>query len=398
MTISLSEMITDLNAKISAADSNTPIATILEYVTEAEKLGGGKVIYTTALDLPTGDSAYEGSIAYVSQDQGLRVRGHQGWASITDNAATEEVVAYSFQGSVSGYNTGNNAPSNNVIDKFSFVSDGNSTDVGDMAYLKYQQTGQSSATHGYISGGSAPNSTPTFAPSYIVNIYEKFPFSVDENSTEVAELAAQIVNAAGQSSEFYGYISGGKHLLPLPRTNVIQKFTFSTEGVGVDVGDLTAGRDEPAGQSSSTHGYTSGGFIPSYTNTIDKFPFSTDANATDVGNLIAPKGFVHGGQSSTTHGYVSGGIQPGVPTRLDVIEKFSFSTDGNATDVGDLTLGRSEVAGQSSTTSGYTSGGEYAAPISRTNTIDKFPFSSDTNATDVGDLTVIRYAHSGNQV
>jgi len=396
MTISLSEMITDLNAKIAAADSNTPIATILEYVTEAEKLGGGKVIYTTALDLPTGDSAYEGSIAYVSQDQGLRVRGHQGWASITDSAATEEVVAYSFQGSVSGYNTGNNAPSNNVIDKFSFASDGNATDVGDMAYLKYLQTGQSSATHGYISGGTTPNTTPTFAPSYIVNIYEKFPFSVDENSTEVAELATPIIFAAGQSSEFYGYISGGRVFLPLPASNVIQKFKFSTEGVGVDVADLTVGRDlNPAGQSSSDNGYTSGGF-PNGRNVIDKFPFATDANATDVGDLIANNYYIGGGQSSTTHGYVSGGNDPTGIT--NVIQKFSFSTDGNASDVGDLTLARREKADQSSTTSGYTSGGEYAAPATRTNTIDKFPFSSDTNATDVGDLTVIRHNHSGHQV
>ena len=388
-------MIADLNAKIAAADSNTPIATVLQYVTEAERLGGGKVLYTTALDLPTGDSAYEGSIAYVAQDQGLRVRGHQGWASITDSAATEEVSAYSFQGSTSGYSTGNNSPTNNVIDKFSFASDGNATDVGDMVYLKNEQCGQSSTTHGYISGGLSPS--PAFSPSNVVDIYEKFPFSVDENSTEVAGLAARVYGAAGQSSEFYGYVSGGNHLLPLSYTNVIQKFKFSTDASGTNVGNLTIARGlNPAGQSSSESGYTSGGF-PGGRNVIDKFPFSTDANATDVGDLLSNIYSIGGGQSSTTHGYVSGGNDQttGITT---VIQKFSFSADGNSSDVGDLTLQRKEVAGQSSTASGYTSGGEYVAPSSRTNVIDKFPFSSDANATDVGDLTVIRYHHSGNQV
>jgi hypothetical protein len=32
------------------------------------------------------------------------------------------------------------------------------------------------------------------------------------------------------------------------------------------------------------------------------------------------------------------------------------------------------------------------------NTIDKFPFSTDANATDVGDLTVGRYIAAGQQV
>ena len=73
--------------------------------------------------------------------------------------------------------------------------------------------------------------------------------------------------------------------------------------------------------------------------------------------------------------------------------KFPFSSDANATDVGDLTSARYNIAGQSSTASGYTSGG-----IPTANVIDKFPFSSDANATDVGDLTVGRVRLAGQQV
>ena len=46
-------------------------------------------------------------------------------------------------------------------------------------------------------------------------------------------------------------------------------------------------------------------------------------------------------------------------------------------------------------TSGYTSGG-LTPPGS--NVIDKFPFSADANATDVGDLTQVRYGLAGQQV
>ena len=41
--------------------------------------------------------------------------------------------------------------------------------------------------------------------------------------------------------------------------------------------------------------------------------------------------------TSTTHGYCAGGYSSW-PTQLNVIEKYSFTTDGNATDVGDLAV------------------------------------------------------------
>ena len=99
------------------------------------------------------------------------------------------------------------------------------------------------------------------------------------------------------------------------------------------------------------------------------------------------------GQSSATHGYTTGGLHPSQPPAYsNIIDKFPFSTDANATDVGNLTVGRHAPVGQSSTTYGYSAGGN---PL--TNVIDKFPFSSDANATDVGDLTVGRYSGTGQQ-
>ena len=96
------------------------------------------------------------------------------------------------------------------------------------------------------------------------------------------------------------------------------------------------------------------------------------------------------GQSSATHGYTSGGYPPGPATpRDDTIDKFTFSSDGNATDIGDLSVARNAGRGQSSTTHGYTAGGYQPAPVGPSNVIDKFPFASDFSgtATDVGDLT-----------
>ena len=137
----------------------------------------------------------------------------------------------------------------------------------------------------------------------------------------------------------------------------------------------------------SNYGYTSGGSIGGGAqNVIEKSSFTSDANATDVGNLTVGR-YNSSGQSSATHGYTSGGAG-----LSDVIDKFTFPSDANATDVGDLTSARQRTTGQSSTTHGYASGG---GPSS--NIIEKFPFSTDGNATDVGDLTQSKYYIAGQQ-
>ena len=92
----------------------------------------------------------------------------------------------------------------------------------------------------------------------------------------------------------------------------------------------------------------------------------------------------------TTSGYTSGGN--------DIIDKFPFSSDGNASDVGDLTLSRNSLAGQSSSSNGYSSGGFASSIPGQTNVIDKFSFSADANATDVGDLIEVKGSLAGQQV
>jgi len=306
---------------------------------------------------------------------------------------------YTFQGTVSGYTSGGGAwvpPSIvfvNTIDKFPFASDANATDVGDLSQAREDNAGQSSGTNGYTSGGFAPPR---------VNTIDKFPFASDSNATDVGNLSQTRSATTGQSSSTNGYTSGG---FAPPRSNVIDKFPFASDANATDVGDLTFARSGVAGQSSNTNGYTCGGYVtspstdPSNYSIIDKFPFASDANATDVGDMTTVRNSATGGQSSESSGYITGGNIPGpTPVRANIIEKFSFASDGNTTDVGDLTEGRYASAGQSSSDNGYTSGGVPVASYSFMFTIDKFPFATDSNATDVGDLTQGRRKPAGQQV
>ena len=107
------------------------------------------------------------------------------------------------------------------------------------------------------------------------------------------------------------------------------------------------------------------------------------------------------------HKYVSGikenglevmtDILVGLPseTKQNFIDRFSFSSDGNATDWADLTVARSAAAGCSSTTHGYAVGG-YSSSGS-TDVIDNYPFASQTNASDVGNLVVSGIKNAGTQ-
>ena len=100
----------------------------------------------------------------------------------------------------------------------------------------------------------------------------------------------------------------------------------------------------------------------------------------------------HAGSSSTTYGY----RHSSGSTNIRVIEKVSFSSDGNSTNVGNVTARPSNTespGGASSTTYGYSTGGAYPP----SNIIDKYSFASDGDATDVGDLTLARgYTGGGN--
>lgn len=298
-----------------------------------------------------------------------------------------------FQGTVSGYATGGAATPgfSNIIDKFPFVTNANATDVGDLTQARSSGAAQSSSTHGFKSGGYT-------GPGFNPNTIDKFTFSSDANSIDHGDLDVYPGRpTSGQSSTVHGYVSGG---WASPDLTQIRRFSFATNVMAVSVGSLTRQAGENAGQSSTVSGYSSGTYIPPLgaVNVIDKFPFATAANATDVGDLTQPRGGM-AGNSSATHGYNSGGSTAGVPTLVtsNVIDRFPFATNANATDVGDISQTRSPAAGQSSTTFGHSTGGS-TTPTTYVNTIDKFPFASaGANATDVGDLTVARGGTSGNQ-
>jgi len=307
--------------------------------------------------------------AYICTDA---TAGENVWTNI--GAGTGDIQPFNFPGSSYGYTWGGTIPTNNVIERVSFTSDGNSTDVGDMLVAGGERTGCSSPTHGYCSGG--------YPPSGNSNVIERMSWATEGNTVDVGDLTSTRRDGSSCSSETHCYWIGGSQV------NIIERSADASSANAVDVGDLTQGYGHPGGSSDTNagYGYCHGGYVSSArSNYIDRFQMAASANGTDIGDLFAVAGQT-GGSSSLTHGYNfgSGSSAP----RTDVIQKFAFGSSTTGTDVGNLIQALWVSTGVSSLTHSYSCGGDNGAGGgSPVNTIQKWPHASDTNASDIGDLT-----------
>ena len=235
---------------------------------------------------------------------------------------------------------------------------------------------------GYTSGSGDPTSLPAG------DAIEKHSYTSDGNATDHANLSRQRGDTNGHSSGTHGYLSGGGGA---PNT-FIEKFPFASQTNSVSTGFYlstgTVVRSNSAMSSDKYYGYCAGG---SAHNVIDRISYSTDGTATDVGDVLSGQTFGMAGASSETYGYAAGGAPPGT----NVIQKFAFGSSANATDVGDLTTVIIGATGHQSATHGYKAGGSQSDTYTTSSSsIQKWSFASDASATNVGTTTVGRYMHA----
>ena len=291
----------------------------------------------------------------------------------------------SFQGEIAGFSSGGHSTARvDVIDTFSFLTDGGSTDHGNLTVSRYQVSGSSSSTHGYTHGG-----TGNASPSKLDHI-DKFAFNTGSNATDVGNLANARSQTFGLTSPTHGYCAGGDQP---PVTKNIQKYSFSSDGNATNVGNLSLERSIGATSVTTTHGYSSGGYhldaVPFPYITIDRFAFSSDGTALDVGDLSVTR-YSCSGTSSLTHGYVAGGYVSGVNANTAAVERFSFASTASGADVGDLQVANGAgSSGHSSTTHGYVA--------YKDDGIQKYNYSSSITSSTIGQNTHQRTLCAGTQ-
>lgn len=143
----------------------------------------------------------------------------------TSNAMNISVLAghqdSDFSYASGGFNY-SNSTRYSLISKFPFaVEDTTRIITGNLTQAKNAHVGVSSPTEGYVVGG--------YNGSVILNVIEKFPFASDSNSTDIGDLAELITGSTAISAADAGYAFSASG--PPTSRGSINKFPFAS-GIG----------------------------------------------------------------------------------------------------------------------------------------------------------------------
>ena len=201
------------------------------------------------------------------------------------------------------------------------------------------------------------------------------------NAVSFGTATRMTVQAASAGSSTRGIVAGGSG--PIAPQDQADYYTFSSQGGYNAFGELTRGRRGSGACNDSTRAVFGGGAgntpNPSpNTDIIDYFTFSTTGSATDFGN-ITKSARQMAGCSSPTRGIFAGGYNP----VNNIIDYITIQSRGNATDFGDLTVARGSFSGGSNATRGLFASG--FANRTNYNVLDYVTIATIGNATDFGD-------------
>jgi hypothetical protein len=175
-----------------------------------------------------------------------------------------------------------------------------------------------------------------------------------------------------------GYNAGSK--------NHMDYVTVDTLGNAQDFGDLATSKLSPAGYSSRVFGYSSGSGPAAVD--IERFVFASTGNATDVGDLSVGRGYCMGLSNSTRGIVCAGNSAPTSPSGTNIIDYHSLAEGGTAVDFGNLTNANLGSATCASSVRGICTGGSFS-PNYYAN-IDYITISTTGDAQDFGDLSTGR--------
>ena len=279
---------------------------------------------------------------------------------------------------------------NTQIDYFDIATAGNALDFGDMLYSTYYISANiSNGDKQLFTGGTSNLNNISYVTAATLNQCGGF-----------SDMTRNNFGTANTSNGVRGIIAGGAY----PPNDVgqgwdgIEYVTIDPAAHAVNFGDLAQSREHGSAVSDGTYAGICGGQAPAVLNNIDRITIATTGNATDFGDLtfgrrylgghgIASKCTTAGGENSTGYG--------------DHIEEFTLDTNQNASNYGDLTVARQSHGVTGNKDYGVAVGGVTAGDGGGTtyDVIDRWSMSSSGNATDHGDLQFARTygcATSGN--
>ena len=284
--------------------------------------------------------------------------------------------------------TGTNTGSLNPL----LIGLGDSVTIGTAVYAAgdnigtfiYTSDGQPYNLRSVDAGGSCGDtirstSTPVTNTQYYVEII-KNGASISlrfYDSSDFTDSGSSLPLLQGTNS---GCVSGFDYFIVKPYNTGSGSHTIEITDLKVYSGVVNTG--SPATwtwSNDKTRGVFGGGHA---LNVIDYITIATLGNATDFGDLTAVKNNL-AGVSNGTRGVFGGGEITGVES--NIMDYITIATTGNAIDFGDLTVTRRGIAGVNSSVRGVFGGGYDGSGYS--NVMDYITIATTGNATDFGNLT-----------
>ena len=395
MAINIKNLQERIQKKIFSVSPSTPTADLGDIVEAATLATGSLRQYDSAGLLPSVTST-QAQIAYTKKDNAIKHKSANTttWKTLTSDAYAAGAAAaapstpFQSAGSSRAYIANGLKVSSYsaTVEKYLFAASANATNVSGLTlnWAGSAVGGSRSTTDGYAAGGYT-------TPGARVKTIDKFPFASEDAVSDQGDVLSEknFLQSMPIVSTTHGYFVGG-----FPSNNQIQKFAFASTGNTTDTGDLINSHNYGLGTNSAEYGYSL------QDNTNQRWPFASDGNAVDVGDTspTTSNGINRGASFQTTAiGYYAGGRNPASPgTLYSHIQKFPFASGTvNMTDTTyDLSDSKIDMMSASSSTHGYRAGGTPPA----VNVIERYTFASEANVADVGDLTAVRYLGASSYV
>jgi len=270
---------------------------------------------------------------------------------------------------------------NNQIDYFDITTASDASDFGDFPYnLYYMSANISNGEKQLFTGGSGGGNVIFYVSSATLG-----------NAADFGDMTRNNFGTANASNNTRGIIAGGGN----PPNDVgqgwngIEYVTIDPAAHAVNFGTLAQSREHGSGVSDGTYMGICGGQAPAGLNNIDRITIDTTGNATDFGDLTFARRYLGGHGISSKCTTAGGENNTGYG---DHIEEFTLDTNQNATYYGDLTVQRQSHGVTGNKDYGVAVGGEnpWAGSGTTYDVIDRWSMSSSGNATDHGDLDFAR--------
>jgi len=288
---------------------------------------------------------------------------------------------------------------NNVIGYKTITTDGNTADFGDLVSARGMFKGQgSSITRGvWVSGRTDgyPNTNTHVTDMDYVTV------GSTGNATDFGNCNVAAANGArdGSSNGTLLFSCGGFRSGAGNQQDDMEYITIASTGNGTNAGDLMEVNNGCVGTHGNTRYLVAGGYDggASQLNRIQYNDFSTSANCSDFGDLTQADQYP-GSASSVTRACIWHSSayeetpEAGGTLRIDFV---TVASTGNASDFGDKAIQTAESTGTSNGTRGELYGGEIyegedgsGSGTPAVNVIQKITIDSAGNATNIGDLTI----------